>query len=274
MKIFWASQSGTAEGFAYDMAKESKNYGFKGEAIDLEDYDSETLNDEKLVIFLVATYGEGEPTDNSQQFYNWLSSNDRQENELNNIEFGVFGLGNSQYEFFNEMGKKFDYYFEKLGGLRLLERGVGDEDTGNTEDQFQEWKKLLWTLISRKYLNKDISNIDNKFESSIDIHYIYNHKQDQETKEDKEEEEEKEKEEQEEHIKVKEIKEKYGQNIDEMALLIKYPYYLPKDTQFNFIPHIFLPSRKHNWMDNVVLSSIIKKNGSKTSNKRWINITC
>jgi len=58
---------------------------------------------------------------------------------------------------------------------------------------------------------------------------------------------------------VKEIKEKYGQNIDEMALLIKYPYYLPKDTQFNFIPHIFLPSRKHNWMDNVVLSSIIKK---------------
>lgn len=116
IKIFYGSQSGTAEGFAFDMQKECKKYGFRGKVIDLEDYDTEELQDEKCVIFLVATYGEGEPTDNAQEFYNWLSSSDRIENdELSNIEFAVFGLGNSQYEFFCEMGKQFDELLEKLG---------------------------------------------------------------------------------------------------------------------------------------------------------------
>ena len=115
LSIFWGSQSGTAEGFAFDMAKEAKTYGFKAKAIDLEDYDPDDLSNKKLVIFLVATYGEGEPTDNAQEFYNWMISDERDDNELSNIEFAVFGLGNSQYEFFNEMGKKFDNFLEKLG---------------------------------------------------------------------------------------------------------------------------------------------------------------
>ena len=119
MKIFFGSQSGTAEGFAFEMEKEAKQFGFNAKAIDLEDYDAENLCNEELCIFLVATYGEGEPTDNAQEFYNWLTSDDRFEVELNSVQFAVFGLGNSQYEFFNAMGKQFDSLLTKHGTYAL-----------------------------------------------------------------------------------------------------------------------------------------------------------
>ena len=116
LRIFFGSQSGTAEGFAFDMEKEGKQYGFSAKAIDLEDYDADDLQNEELVIFLVATYGEGEPTDNAQEFYNWLSAeSERAGDECANLQFAVFGLGNSQYEFFNAMGKQFDKYLAQYG---------------------------------------------------------------------------------------------------------------------------------------------------------------
>lgn len=66
--------------------------------------------------FLVATYGEGEPTDNAVKFYNWLKSEDRTNECLNKLKFSVFGLGNSQYEHYNAMGKNVSKYLEKCGG--------------------------------------------------------------------------------------------------------------------------------------------------------------
>jgi len=42
----------------------------------------------------MATYGEGDPTDNAKDFYEWLS-NATNPNNLVNIKFTVFGLGNT-----------------------------------------------------------------------------------------------------------------------------------------------------------------------------------
>ena len=39
-----------------------------------------------LAVFCVATYGEGEPTDNAQAFYDWLQSGDT---ELNGVNYSV-----------------------------------------------------------------------------------------------------------------------------------------------------------------------------------------
>jgi sulfite reductase alpha subunit-like flavoprotein len=38
----------------------------------------------------------------------------------------VFGLGNSSYEFFNEMSKKMDTRMEQLGAKRVFDRGEAD----------------------------------------------------------------------------------------------------------------------------------------------------
>ncbi|KAF5613322.1 NADPH-cytochrome P450 reductase [Fusarium tjaetaba] len=63
--VFWDSQTGTAEGFASRFVKEGKSR-FKLQLItaDIQEYDFTSLaevSSDKVVIFFLATYGDGEP---------------------------------------------------------------------------------------------------------------------------------------------------------------------------------------------------------------------
>lgn len=70
--VFYGSQTGTAEGFANSLVKEAARYGIRGLVVDLEEVQLEDLEriggeiDECVAIFCMATYGEGDPTDNAQ----------------------------------------------------------------------------------------------------------------------------------------------------------------------------------------------------------------
>ena len=81
--MFYGSQTGTAEDLATRLAKEtSANYDLSTLVCDIEEYDMEELSSwpvqdserNYLVGFFMATYGEGEPTDNSADFYSWPSA--------------------------------------------------------------------------------------------------------------------------------------------------------------------------------------------------------
>jgi len=69
VKIFFGSQTGTAEEFSHKLSGEGKRFNFETEVIDLESYELEDLRHESCVIFIAATYGEGEPTDNARDFF-------------------------------------------------------------------------------------------------------------------------------------------------------------------------------------------------------------
>lgn len=98
MSIYWGSQSGTAESFAQELAIEASAYGFLATTRDLQDVDLESLQDEKFAVFLMATFGEGDPTDNAADFYTWINEKDREDNMMKGVTFAVFALGNRQYE--------------------------------------------------------------------------------------------------------------------------------------------------------------------------------
>ena len=91
LTIYYGSQTGTAESFAQQIAREGDDHGFKVHVVDLEDVteDAAAAADGDLstaiqaalmdpakadangcsrAVFLMATYGEGEPTDNAAQF--------------------------------------------------------------------------------------------------------------------------------------------------------------------------------------------------------------
>ena len=148
MNVYFGSQTGTAESFAQIIAAEGHRHGFHLNVVDLQDFNAEELLAKGKAIFLMATYGDGEPTDNAMEFSKWL---DNESGELNSdhlasLQFAVFGLGNKQYEHYNFMGKSTDKRLEKLGAQRIFQYGEGDDDA-NLEEDFEAWREKMWVSL-------------------------------------------------------------------------------------------------------------------------------
>jgi len=78
VRILYGTQTGTAERQAKQTGNEiCRKYGDAVHCaeLDIENYLAETrLAGENVVLFLMATYGDGEPTDNAAEFYSWLTT--------------------------------------------------------------------------------------------------------------------------------------------------------------------------------------------------------
>ena len=75
--VLYGTQTGTAERFSKQLANELRHKYGASTAVDVKDVENykaeEKLSQEKLVILCMATYGDGEPTDNAAMFYTWLA---------------------------------------------------------------------------------------------------------------------------------------------------------------------------------------------------------
>mgnify|MGYP004501733257 CR=1 FL=1 len=160
--VFYGSQTGTAEDYASRISKEGHSrFGLKTMVADLEEYDFDNLDtfpEDKLAVFVLATYGEGEPTDNAVEFYEFIGSEDVNFSEgggtddkpLANLKYVAFGLGNNTYEHYNSMVRNVDKFLTKLGGTRLGTAGEGDDGAGTMEEDFLAWKEPMWAAVAEQ----------------------------------------------------------------------------------------------------------------------------
>eukprot|EP00762_Andalucia_godoyi_P000170 ANDGO_02444.mRNA.1 NADPH--cytochrome P450 reductase len=149
--ILYGSQTGTAEVFSNALSKEGERWGFRCVVHDLFQYDRDALPSESMVVLCVASYGEGEPTDNAQAFYEWIMSSEAA--RLDGVRFTVFGLGNRQYKHYQKIGRDFDQRLSELGAIRAFERGEGNADI-NIEEDFEDWKARLFPALSAVFSTK------------------------------------------------------------------------------------------------------------------------
>jgi NADPH-ferrihemoprotein reductase len=155
--VFYGSQTGTAHDLAVRFATDlTASFGIHSLSCDLEEYEMEELSKLTDLLpggacpsphpfgmgFLIATYGEGEATDNAADFYAWVMNgstsptgpeggeeDDMQEEQLlAGLPFLVFGLGNKTYEYYNLIAKRLAKRMTNLGALSLCPLGLGDDN--------------------------------------------------------------------------------------------------------------------------------------------------
>lgn len=121
---------------------------------DPDEYDFENLDQVPegcAVIFVMATYGEGEPTDNAVSLVQNIADESFEfsngSHRLEGLKYVVFGLGNKTYEHYNLISRNLDKQLTTAGATRIGERGEGDDDRSMEED-YLEWKDAMWDALA------------------------------------------------------------------------------------------------------------------------------
>eukprot|EP01033_Poteriospumella_lacustris_P011179 gene11179-7953_t len=157
LRIIFGSQTGTAEAFANELEFDAQEVNINAEVIDALNFRATQLmpkdGKEYVNAFVVAVYGEGEPTDNAKKFFKSLEELPPS-TRLDHVKYTVFGLGNSQcfHDRFNVIGKRLDKDLEAMGAQRVHPLGLGDatptlEGPESMGERFTTWKQGLLARI-------------------------------------------------------------------------------------------------------------------------------
>ncbi len=142
LAVLYGSQTGTAEGLAKKVSKEAEKRGFKPKVVDLAKYETVDLTKEENVLVITSTYGDGEPPDNAQAFWNYLKSDTAP--PLPHLNYSVLALGDTNYPAFCQFGKACDERLESLGARRVHPRIDCDVDY---EAPAKTWTEGVFTAL-------------------------------------------------------------------------------------------------------------------------------
>lgn len=153
--VIYASQSGNSEALAEEFGSRLASTGFNAPVICTEDYKPADLVNEKKLLIISSTWGEGDPPDNAVDFWAELSSDDQP--KLEQLSYSVLGLGDSNYIDFCGMAKRFDSRLEALGAKRIAPRVDCDTDYEEISD---EWFAAVASSIGAPAVESSSSSGD------------------------------------------------------------------------------------------------------------------
>ncbi|SFU26932.1 NADPH-dependent assimilatory sulfite reductase flavoprotein subunit [Xenorhabdus koppenhoeferi] len=140
-----ASQTGNARRLAAQLRDSLKAANLSVNLVNAGDYKFKQISQERVLIIIASTQGEGEPAEEAIALYKYLYS--KKAPSMKEIVYAVFGLGDTSYENFCQAGKDFDNKLNELGAQRLLDRVDADVEY---QEQAEQWCQKITDILKQR----------------------------------------------------------------------------------------------------------------------------
>ncbi|MFT8862246.1 MAG: bifunctional nitrate reductase/sulfite reductase flavoprotein subunit alpha [Acetobacter fabarum] len=140
IRVWWASQTGRAEALAATVAVWLREAGYAVELACLDHCKDADLGQGKA-IFVVSTFGDGDPPDCATPFWDTLRA---RKEALTGLSCAVLALGDSSYASFCGFGCALDGRLRELGACMIMDRVDCEPDF---EDTVEVWRGQLLAVL-------------------------------------------------------------------------------------------------------------------------------
>src|SRR5450830_365411 len=171
--LAYATQAGQAERIALHTAAALQKAGVAVTVQSLATLAPERLRHFHRVLFVVSTFGEGEPPDSARRFTKQMAQ--QQGGTLSHVQYGLLALGDRHYEKFCGFGHTLDHWLRNQGATAYFPMIEVDDNAPASLNKWQQELTVLtggaaledgtaalvaaeapyagWTLHTRKLLN-------------------------------------------------------------------------------------------------------------------------
>ncbi len=160
--ILYGSETGTAEVFARQAARKLKAYLPKVMALD--EYDTNQIASEKLMLIVTSTFAEGEIPANGKKFLEWLKQQEK--GSLDGLNYSVMAIGSTVYEHFCAAGIELDKRLKKAGANCIVPLHKGDQIKGQVPT-VNSWLGLLSRVLGKNTTDVHINQKDKEIKLQV-----------------------------------------------------------------------------------------------------------
>ncbi|MDR1816640.1 MAG: flavodoxin domain-containing protein [Puniceicoccales bacterium] len=133
--IYYGTQTGNSQTLAEQAQAAAQKAGFNASLFNLADVAAADIaSNAPNAIFIVSTWGDGEPPTDAENFFSELSGASL---DLSGRKHAVFGLGDSNYEQFCKFAKDLDARLSELGSAQVLPVFSADV---NFDGDYAKWQ--------------------------------------------------------------------------------------------------------------------------------------
>lgn len=165
--VGYASQSGMALQLAQRSAQQLRRAGFQVALADLDQLTQHQLQQHQKALFVVSTYGEGEPPDNASRFYQLAQ---QWQQSLGQLQYAVLALGDRSYQQFCGFGHWLDQWLHSREA-KALQPVLELDSTERQPQALSQWQQLLSNLTLQAPVEPDESLW---FNAGLSSRYIAN----------------------------------------------------------------------------------------------------
>ncbi|XP_010150530.1 PREDICTED: methionine synthase reductase [Eurypyga helias] len=150
--LLYATQKGQAKAIAEEIWQQAGAHGLEADMHCISEMDKYNLETEKdPVVIIISTTGTGDPPDTARKFVKKIQDRTLPPSHFAHLQYGLLGLGDSEYTFFCNGGKTVDQRLQELGAKHFYNTGLADDCVG-LELVVDPWIDGLWLALKKAFL--------------------------------------------------------------------------------------------------------------------------